>query len=334
MKITKAILEEVKNWYLKGNSIRKVANFIQEKYGIKVGKETVRRHLSKVIKLRNKKEVMTMKRGNPLDKVKIVDLYTKKLLSLKQIAKLFNASDSGIKWVLLKNGIKLRSKREGLKIRIGKYEKPSFSGTRVGRAYLIGIVLGDLAVRRTSAFTIEVNTSSTHKTMANLLVDTFREYTDGVICSPDEKKGFRFCAYLDKSFDFLIEVKRNVEIIKEFDQSEFLSFLAGFFDAEGCISKKKRKKSFRYEVTISNTNKRILEIICEGLKELNINSGICSSAHKGEYHSYNGKNVINRKDCYNLTIWRKNDILKFLRILDIRHEEKIKRKVECLKTIL
>lgn len=334
MKITKEILEEAKNWYLKGNSIRKVAKLIQEKYGIKVGKETVRRHLSKAVKLRSKKEVMTMKRGNPLDEVKIVKLYTKGLLSMKQIAKSFNASASGIKWILLKNGIEPRSKREGIKIRIGKYKKPPFNGTKEEKAYLMGLTLGDLAVRSTSAFTIEVNTATTHKAMIDLLVNTFRKHTDGVVWYPDEKKGFRFCAYLDKSFDFLVESKKNVEMIKEFNKKEFLAFLAGFFDAEGCISKKKRKNSFRYEVTISNTNKRILEIIYERLKELDINSGICSSTHKGEYHSYNGKNVINRKDCYNLTVWRKNDILKFLHILDIRHEEKIKRKVECLKANL
>jgi len=334
MKITEEILEDAKNWYLQGNSIRKVASLIFEKFGVKIGKETVRIYLSKIVKLRTKKEVMTMKRGNYLDETKVVELYIKNLLSMKQVAKLFNASASGIKWVLVKNKVRIRSKRDGIKIRIAKYEKPIFCGTEIEKAYLIGIVLGDLAVRKTSQFTIEVNTASTHKAMIDLLIDTFSKHTDAVIHYRDEERGFRFYAYLDKSFDFLIEVKRNVEIIKEFDQSEFLSFLAGFFDAEGCISKKKRKNSFRYEVTISNTNKRILEIIYERLKEFDINSGICSSTHKGEYHSYNGKNVINRKDCYNLTVWRKNDILKFLHILDIRHEEKIKRKVECLKANL
>ncbi|MDI6798513.1 MAG: LAGLIDADG family homing endonuclease [Candidatus Aenigmarchaeota archaeon] len=326
MKIIKEILEEAKNLYLEGNSIRKVAKLIQEKYGIKMSKETVRRHLSKAVKLRNKKEVMTMKRGNLLDEAKIVELYTKMLLSMKQIAKLFNASASGIKWILLKNGIKPRSKRGGLKIRIGKYEKPSFNGTKVGRAYLIGITLGDLTVRRNSTFTIEVNTSTTRKTMINLLVDVFKEYSDGVICSTDEKRGFRFCAYLDKSFDFLLKAKEDIEIIKEFNEEEFLSFLAGFFDAEGSLINRKHRNSRRWVAKIGNTNRRILEIIKKYLEKIGIISNIYLYSRKGKRHDYFNRRIINRKDYYVLEISRKKDCIKLLQLLPIKHPEKLERK--------
>ena len=136
---------------------------------------------------------MTLKRRTYLDEQKIVELYVEKKLSLKQIDKLFNASASGIKWLLLKNGIKLRDKLEGLKLRIGKCEKPPFNGSKEDRAYLIGITLGDLHVRkRNSKFTIEVNTTTTCESMAKLLVDIFKKHTDGVICYWDKKKVLDF----------------------------------------------------------------------------------------------------------------------------------------------
>ncbi|MFH8120196.1 MAG: hypothetical protein QXS37_05330, partial [Candidatus Aenigmatarchaeota archaeon] len=67
MKITPEILEEAKKLYLEGNSIRKTTKLIQDKFGIEIGKTTIESHLKKLIKLRNKKEVMAMKRGAFLD---------------------------------------------------------------------------------------------------------------------------------------------------------------------------------------------------------------------------------------------------------------------------
>jgi predicted HTH domain antitoxin len=175
VKLTVEMLEDAKKWYLEGNSIRKVTRLLQEKYGIKIGKTTVGNHLSRIVKLRTKKEVMTLNRGTYLDESKIVELYVEKKLSLKQIARLFKASASGIKWLLLKNGVKLRNKLDGLRIRISKYKKPVFNGNKEERAYLMGITLGDLHVRkRNTKFTIEVNTTTTHETMAKLLVDVFK----------------------------------------------------------------------------------------------------------------------------------------------------------------
>ena len=79
-------------------------------------------HLKRAIKLRSKKEVMAMKRGTFLDEKEIVKLYTKYKLSLRQIAQRFRASPSGVKWILLKNNVKLRSKRDGEILRKGKYK--------------------------------------------------------------------------------------------------------------------------------------------------------------------------------------------------------------------
>lgn len=82
-----------------------------------------------------------MKRGTFLDEAKIIRLYIKKLLSLRQIARLFKASASGIKWILLKNKVKLRGKREGLILRKEKYKKPPFKGTSEEKAYIFPSIL-------------------------------------------------------------------------------------------------------------------------------------------------------------------------------------------------
>jgi intein-encoded DNA endonuclease-like protein len=323
-KLTKEMLEDAKKWYLEGNFIKKVTELLKEKYGIKIGKSTVEHHLSKIIKLRSKRDVMALKRGNYLDESRIIELYTVNKMSLNQIAELFNASNNGIKWALLKNGVKLRNKLEGLRIRIGKYKKPPFNRNKEDKAYLIGITLGDLHVRkRNSKFTIEVNTTTTHEEMAKLLVDVFRNHTDGIVCYPDNKKGFRFYAYLDNSFDFLIEAKNNLESIKNFDNEEFLSFLAGFFDAEGCIVKRKDKKSLRYLIKIGNTNKQILEIIKEKLKEFGIHANLYKYCDKEKY--------FHKKNYYALEIGRKKDVINFLRLVNMKHPEKIERKKEALE---
>ena len=330
MKVSKEMLKKMKAWYLEGNSIRKIAKLVKEKYGIRLGKETVRRYLSTLIKLRSKKEVMTMKRGTFLDEKAIIRLYTKEKLSLKQIAQKFKASPSGIKWLLLKNRVKLRKKLEGLRLRIGKYKKPPFNGSKEERAYLIGLVLGDLAVRENSRFTLEVNTSTTHEAMIKLLVKTFSKHTDGIVWYLDDKKGFRFYAYLDKSFEFLLKAKRDVKIIDKFDGKEFLAFLAGFFDAEGCIVKTTRKAKLRYEVKIGNTKREILEIIRKKLEKLEINSKIFLYKRKGEYNFYNGRKIAYKKPYFVLEIKRKHDMVKFLKKVPISHLEKLERKREAI----
>ncbi len=326
MRINSVILEGAKKLYLEGNSIRRVAKLIQEKYGIRIGKETTRRYLSKVLKLRSKTEYLNLKRGCRLDPQKIVKLYTDDKLSLNDVARLFNASVGGIKWTLIKNDVKLRTKHEGSTLKIGKYEKRNFDGTDNEKAYLMGITLGDAHVRPTSSFTIEVGTTSTHKSLIDIFTNSFRKYTDGVIVSKDEKRGLRFCSYVNNTFGFLIEVKRNVEIIKDFNQNMFLSFLAGFFDAEGCIVKSKHRKKLRCVIKIGNTNKEILEIIKERLEELQLHPKIYLYSRPGKYHYQKGRKIINRKSYYMLEVCRKEEILQLLNRLELKHEEKINRK--------
>lgn len=330
-KITKEMVEEMKKLYNSGNPIRSVAKLISQKFGVRIGKSTIERYLKKVTKLRSKKEAMALRRGNPLPEDEIIKSYTKEKLSLKQISELFNASPSGIKWILLKNNVRLRDKWDGLRLRIGKYKKPKFNGNKIEGAYLMGLVLGDVAVRKISQFTIEANTSTSKKAMIDLLVETFSKHTDGVVFYPDRKKGgFRFYAFLDASFEFLLDVKKNVEVIRELEGEEFLSFLAGFFDADGCIVKTRRKDKIAYNIKIGNTNREVIGIIKQKLADYEVSSNIYIYALPGKWHRLNGRKILTTKSYWVLEIGKKSDVIKFLKLVKIRHKEKLKRKIEAL----
>ena len=326
VKLTDEILKEAKNLYQNGNSLKNTIEIIHQKYNIKIGKETLRTALWKRIKLRNNWEYLNINRGCVLNPNKIKKLYVVNKLSLKDIAQKFNASATGIKWILIKNNVNLRSKYEGLLLKKRKYTKYNFYGNEKEKAYLIGITLGDAHVRAISNYTLEVNTTSTHKSLINIFSSLYKKYTTGVIVSKDKNKGFRFCAYINNSFKFLLDVKKNNEIVNDLGIIPFLEFLAGFFDAEGSIVKSRHRKNFRCVVKIGNTDKELLNIIKNKLETLSIYPKIYCYSKAGRYHYYKGKNIINRKAYYMLEINKRNEILQLFKILNLKHKEKIARK--------
>ncbi len=326
MELKEEILNEIKELYNKGMSIRGVRNYLIKNYNLKLGKETIRNKLSKLIKLRKSGEYLAIKRGDYLDKDKIIKEYIEHKLSLKDVAKLFNASASGIKWILIKNNIILRTKREGLLLKKGKYIKLNFNGNDKEKAYLIGITLGDAHVRSTSKYSIEVNTTSTHKALIDVFVNTYKDYTTGVLTTIDKTKGYRFVAYVNNSFNFLLKIKRDTRILNRLNINNFLYFIAGFFDAEGSIVKRKHRKSIRCVLKIGNTDLNLLNIIKKKLEFLKFNPKIYLYSKKGKYHDYHNNCIINRKNYYMLEINRKDEVLRLLKILDLKHKEKISRK--------
>lgn len=53
-------MEDAKKWYLEGNSIRKTVVLIFRKYKVKIDKETLRKVLKNVIKLRDRENSATI----------------------------------------------------------------------------------------------------------------------------------------------------------------------------------------------------------------------------------------------------------------------------------
>lgn len=129
----------------------------------------------------------------------------------------------------------------------------------------------------------------------------------------------------------MLEIRENFEIIKNLDREEFLSFIAGFFDAEGSVVKRRHRKKEIYVIKIGNTRKQILEIIKNKLETFGIMTNVYKYSDEGRYHYYKGRLFINRKKYYVLEIAKKKDVLEFLKLVNIKHPEKVKRKEEVLK---
>jgi len=277
MKVTKEILEDAKNWYLEGNSLRRTQTLIFEKYKVKVSKETLRKALKNVIKLRKREEALIL------------------------------------------------AKR--------KFRK-SFDGSPSEKAYLIGLCLGDLAVSRHSKFTILVATSSTKESFMKFLVDIFKKYTGAVGYIPTSK-GYAFYAYLDNSFNFLLEAKTNFKIVEKFDESEFFSFLSGFIDAEGCIRLDRSSKYPYYVVKMGNTNLELLNIIKRKLEEFQINCGCYLNSHSNlQRKKKDGEIITSRKDCYIVQISNKKSLSRLLMKITPRYEEKAMKKHHLLSQLM
>ena len=64
---------------------------------------------------------------------------------------------------------------------------------------------------------------------------------------------------------------------------------------------------------------------------MKISAGIYRYSRSGRYHYLNDRKIINKKEYYMLEIRRKNDVLTFLKILNIKHPEKVERKEEAIQ---
>jgi len=62
------------------------------------------------------------------------------------------------------------------------------------------------------------------------------------------------------------------------------------------------------------------------LKKIGIASNISLYSQKGKYHDYFNTRIIHRKNYYVLEVSRKNDCIKLLQLVPIRHPEKLERK--------
>ena len=102
------------------------------------------------------------------------------------------------------------------------------------------------------------------------------------------------------------------------------SYLAGFFDADGCACIYKDRNAPRGAVTFVSTDKEVIEDIDQFLKERNIGNGV--SIHRVERKT---------RDAYHLAISSKKDLLILIpEILSRNHIERKKKKLrEMLELI-
>jgi len=160
--------------------------------------------------------------------------------------------------------------------------------------------------------------------MANLFRDLFERYGP-IFEYPKETEltGFEWCldCDLDDSFRFLQDAKQPTADILD-DETLFLNFLAGFFDAEGSIwYHRKHWEGGAFEVSVVNVDKALMEIIKAKLLDLGFHPKLRFDRQRPNPR-VNGPIA---ELIWRLQLWRYDDVSRFLRIVPMRHQEKVKK---------
>lgn len=252
------------------------------------------------------------------------ELYWAKRFSLKQVGELFGKDAKSIWRLMRKKSIRTRSVSEAMT----KYAKWSFSGDSDEKAYLLGLRAGDLYVRRHGG-SIRATVSTTHPAMIELIKQVFGKYARVVVAPKFLKKWNQFewevYSLLHSSFEFLLTKRVQAN-------ESFLSFLAGFFDAEGSISIRRQSGSTRTRVVleISSNNLRLLRFFYVKLRRLGYHPNLPSkpARSKGDMIGYGPYT----KNLWRLSVTRTDEAVKLLSSLPIKHKEKVLKKeiaIQC-----
>jgi hypothetical protein len=239
--------------------------------------------------------------------------------SLKQIAG-NEISPVSVFLHLRKRGVQLRDKVEAQIQAVTKYERRPFDESEIERAYLLGFAKGDCQTIRHGR-AVRVRTSTTHPGMADLFGDLFGRF--GLVhLYPRRSKltGYEWSLEVDlhPSFEFLLESFQ--EAMQECGRSipAFLSFLAGFLDAEGTIYFHRKGEGGAFEVSFANSNVQVLTWIQRLLTLVGIHSNTYTFDQQENRLGYGERGTMSR-----LSIFRADDIVRLLTLVHVRHSEKI-----------
>jgi len=242
--------------------------------------------------------------------------------SLKQIAG-GNVDSVTVFNHLRKRGIQLRDKVEAQIKAVTIHLRTPFSGEYLEAAYLAGLAFGDLGVTRHGR-AVRARLSTTHPSMSRLFRDLFASH--GPIYEYprlDQLVGYEWSldCDLDFSFDFLLAAKLGpIRFVR--NEKSFISFLAGFFDAEGTVYFHKKGNGGAFELAIVNANEGVLDKIRVGLLRLGF-------ALKLERVSVNQERAIKRgvknpgEFLWRIVMWRFEDVSRLIAAMPVRHPEKV-----------
>lgn len=256
-----------------------------------------------------------------LPKELLLDLYYKRKLTQEQIAQQFCHSRFGIQRWMKIYGIKSKSASETHT----KYRKKNFSGNLLEKAYIIGFRLGDLNVSKIREL-VQVRCSTTKEAQVDLIKNLFEKY--GNVHVWKAKRGtLEIIVLLNKSFNFLLPKKDYIGNWILAKEEYFLSFLAGYADAEG--SYYLRKPYYKFAKTgwgifeISSFDGIILRNAQNQLKLLGIESAFTKSRPGGHVDK---RGLKTNNDVWRLSIARKQVLWSFIKLIGLyhRHRDKLK----------
>jgi len=224
-----------------------------------------------------------------LPKEKLYDLYVRKKLSTWAIEKQYGYSRGTVHRKLIEYGIRTRNRAQSHII----FPRQDFRGNETDKAYLVGFAMGDLRTRKIypNSETILVDCASTKNEQIELIVKLFKSYGKVWVSKPNRRGAVQAECRLNLSFDFLLKKRNLIDkwILK--NKNYFAAFLAGFTDAEGCISISRQEAAY---YSLGNYNKRLLKQIRGYLQQEKIHCHkLCESKTKGRlcfgkyYHNQN-----------------------------------------------
>jgi len=323
--IIKILKSKLENLYLKKKlAISEIAKKLD--YDRSIIKRELERH---GIPLRTQNEVISLRRKKErIKKMALKTFYYKDRLTQEQISKKLGKSREHISILMKEYGLKTRNRSETST----RYPKFDFSDNLEEKAYLIGFRTGDLSANLSSnKKLITVGTTSTKPEQIKLFKDLFRKYGH-IWVSKKRKDGNRvFVVRLNCTFNFLLPKQDNIPKWIRENKDYFLSFLAGYTDAEGCIHIDKNNVS-RFQ--LASYDKNILKQIHKQLIKIGIE---CKSprisVQKGHIKS-NG--LVYRNDHWRFTINRKSSLLPVLRFLKLRlkHRKKLNDLLKAEQNII
>lgn len=230
--------------------------------------------------------------------------------SLKRIAG-GNYSAATIMAHLERLGLSRRERVSAQIAAVTKYPRSPFVGDRKMQAYLIGFARGDLNVSLHGRG-IRVKTATTHPEMVRLISTLFERYGNvRVMPRLSNLTGYEWSVQvdLDSTFAFLLKYRNKMPPWIH-RKPYLLSFVAGFFDAEGSIWLN-QTTTFACEISITNTDLELLQLIGRQLK-----------GHGHEFHLSSNK----VHTMWRLTMWRRREVVSFLDSVELKHPEKVAKK--------
>jgi len=269
---------------------------IAEKFGC--CQATIWKRLTKYsIKARSSHEL----NSNIPSKENLLLWYVDMKLSTWKIEKEYGYSRGTVHRKLKEYGIITRNASEAHIL----FPKKDFSNDFIEKAYLIGFRLGDLGVRKVykNSKTICVASGSTIKEQIDLIIDLFEDYSKVWVKETKDGK-INAQTNLNETFGFLLS-KTFPEWV-EGDKEYFFAFLAGFSDAEGCISISRGMDYY----SLSNYDNNLLERIKQNLILFGVKCNkLCCDKRKGKItflkYRFN-------QDYWTLKVSDKENLLKLL----------------------
>jgi hypothetical protein len=244
-------------------------------------------------------------------------MYLEHSMSQTEIARILGVQRQTVSSWLGRLDIPVRTQGDSVSLALTKYHAKAFDGDLTSRAYLLGFRAGDLHAQ-VHGRRIRASVGTTHPAMAELFRLVFSGFTE-VRRYPkyNDLGGFHWCIFcdLDSTFDFLLKKPTEIPDWVLKDEEFFYSFLAGYFDAEGCVSFDLRPSSHSISLILKSCDYGILKdtYICLANNQYTPTMLLDGRAGEQDLNS----------DFWALRVGGRSNALKLLNKMPLKHPEKV-----------